>query len=272
MKIHYQVATPEVTYSPNVTSMQGDIYENIDKLKEYGYDGVELMTRNTDLIDENKIVNYIKNKNMDISMVCTGEVYGEDGLTLTSPDFEIREATKRRLKKLIDFAEKCNSNLNIGRVRGFYCKELSESETEKLAIENLRELCDYAKVKNVKLLMEPVTRLQTNFINSTQDGIEFCKRVNRENFKLMLDIYHMNIEDPCILNSLKEARGFVEHIHFADKNRRILGSCGMDFKKIINTLKEINYKNVVSLEIFQIPNQNKAAELSINYLKKIMEE
>lgn len=272
MKIHYQVATPEVTKSPNVTSMQGDIYENIDKLKRYGYDGLELMVRDTNLIDQERIISYIKDKDMNISMICTGEVYGEDGLTLTSSKKEIREEAVKRLKKLIDFAEKCNANLNIGRVRGFYCEELSENETEEFAINSLRELCEYAEDKGVSILMEPVTRLQTNFINSTKDGIEFCRKVKKDNFKLMLDIYHMNIEDPCILKSLKEARDYVKHVHFADNNRRILGNCGMDFKNILKTLKEIGYEGVISLEIFQIPNQDVAAKKSIEYLKAIMEE
>lgn len=272
MKIHYQVATPEVTYSPNVTSMQGNIYENVDKLKKYGYDGVELMVRDTHLINQEEIISYIKKQNMDISMICTGEVYGEDGLTLTSPKVEIREATKKRLKQLIDFAQKCKANLNIGRVRGFYCEELLKSETEELAIIGLRELCEYAEDKGVNILMEPVTRLQTNFINSTKDGIEFCEKVKRDNFKLMLDIYHMNIEDPCILKSLKEAKDYVKHIHFADNNRRILGNCGMDFKNILKVLREIDYRGVISLEIFQIPTQDEAAKKSITYLRKIMEE
>jgi len=72
MKIHYQVATPEVTYSEGVTSMQGDIYENIDKLKSYGYDGVELMTRDSNLINRKKIIEYITGKGMDISLICSG--------------------------------------------------------------------------------------------------------------------------------------------------------------------------------------------------------
>ncbi len=272
MKIHYQVATPEVTYSPGVTSMQGDIYENIDKLSSYGYDGVELMTRDCALIDTKKIIDYIRGKDMDISMVCSGEVYGEDKLTLTDPSEDVRERTVERLARLTDFAQEASANLNIGRVRGFYCDELSPEETERLAVENIRRVCDYALDKGVDILMEPVTRLQTNFINSTQEGVEFCKKVDRPNFKLMLDIYHMNIEDECILKSLREAKGYVEHLHVAENNRRILGSSGMDLRGVIDTLREIDYDSVLSMEIWQLPDQYTAAEESIRHLRGLLEE
>jgi len=270
MKIHYQVATPEVTYSEGVTSMQGDIYENIDKLKSYGYDGVELMTRDSNLINRKKIIEYITGKGMNISLICSGEVYGGDGLTLTDPSQTVREKTIKRLEALTDFAHEASANLNIGRVRGFYCSELTKEETDMLAVENIRRVCDYAEKKGVRVLMEPVTRLQTNFINSTQEGIEFCKKVDRENFKLMLDIYHMNIEDECIVKSFREAKGYVEHIHMAENNRRILGSCGMNLDSVIATLREIDYSHALSMEIFQIPNQDEAAKKSIEHLRQII--
>ena len=271
MKIHYQVATPEVTISPAVTSMQGDIYENIDFLSDCGYDGVELMVRDCSLINKDKILHYIKlDKKLDISMICTGEVFGEDKLTLTDPSKEVREKCFKRICSLVDFASEANANINIGRVRGFYNDTISMEETDKIAYDVFSELASYALSKNVELLIEPVTRLQTNYINSTQDGIDFCKRLNKENINLMLDIYHMNIEDKNIVTSFYEAKMFVKHVHFAENNRRIPGTCGMDFKTVLNTLNEIGYDRVISFEIFQIPDSKTCAMESIKYIRNLL--
>lgn len=271
MKVHYQVATPEVTISPAVTSMQGDIYESIDFLADCGYDGVELMVRDVSLIDKDKILHYImEEKKLDISMICTGEIYGEDKLTLTDPSKEVREKCIKRVMSLIDLASECKANINIGRVRGFYCKQISMEETDRLATEVFRQLADYAFDKNVELLIEPVTRLQTNYVNSTQDGIAFCKMVDKKNVNLMLDIYHMNIEDKNIHESLYEAKDFIRHMHFAENNRRIAGTCGMDFKSIIETLKNIGFDKAISFEIFQIPDSKTCAKNSIEYIRTLL--
>lgn len=270
MKMNYQIATPEVALSPYVTSMQGDIYDIIDFLTDCGYDGVELMTKDPSLIDKDKILKYIKEKKLDISMICTGEVFGEDRLTLTDPSKDIRTRCFERLCSLIDFAYEANANVNIGRVRGFYNEEITKEETDKIAYGVFTELAIYAESKNVELLIEPVTRLQTNFINSTQDGIAFCKKLNQKNINLMLDIYHMNIEDKSIHESFKEASSFVKHVHFAENNRRIPGTCSMDFGAVLNTLKSIGYNRAISFEIFQIPDPKTCALESIKYIKQFL--
>ena len=271
MKIHYQTSTPEVTISPAVTAIQGDIYQNIDFLQECGYSGVELMTRDATLIDRDKIIKYIKDKSMDISMICTGEVYGEDKLTLTDPSIDIRKKCYQRVKSLIDFAGDAGANFNVGRVRGFYNTQILQLETDKIAYDVFTELALYAHPKGVHLLIEPVTQLQTNFINSTQDGIEFCEKLNQPNINLMLDIYHMNIEDKNICDSIREAKPYIKHVHLAENNRRIAGTCGMDFKKVLQTLKEVGYQDVVSFEIFQVPDSRTCAKECINYILPILE-
>ena len=90
------------------------------------------------------------------------------------------------------------SNINIGRVRGQYCSELSREETENLAVEAFRELADYGAPKNVKIALETVTIMQTNFINTLAEGAAMVDRVDRPNFRLMMDIFHLNLEEKDI--------------------------------------------------------------------------
>ncbi|NDL68746.1 sugar phosphate isomerase/epimerase family protein [Anaerotalea alkaliphila] len=270
MKLCYQIATPDVRKSAAVTSYQEELEKTFSTLCDLGYEGVELMSRNPKELDWDRIRSLSRQFNLEIVMICTGEVFGQDGLTLTHPNTEVRELAFKRAKELIDFAAFFSANINIGRFRGQYVEARPDEETYALAVEVIRELARYAESKGVTIVIEPVTMLQTNFINSTSEAIELIEKVDEPAFKLMIDIYHSNIEDKCICESIRESKGHLAHMHFADNNRRIPGTCGLDFKKIVDTLREINYEGPVALEMFQLPDQHTAARKSSEFLKPLI--
>jgi sugar phosphate isomerase/epimerase len=86
----------------------------------------------------------------------------------------------------------------------------------------------------------------------------------------MLDVYHMNIEDVDIYDSIREAEASCWFVHFADNNRRWPGSAHLNFEKIVNTLNEIGYDGFVSLEILPWPDPDAAARSSIKSLRQFI--
>lgn len=271
MKLCYQVATPDVKRSDSVTSYQDELEKSFEVLSQLGYEGVELMSRDPKELDWQEIKQLSEKYNLDIVMICTGEVFGQDGLTLTHPNDDLRELAILRGKSLIDFAAFFNANINIGRFRGHYIESRSNEDTYKLAVKVIKELAQYGENQGVVIVIEPVTRLQTNFINSTVEAVELIKAVNHPNFRLMIDIYHANIEDSNIYESIKEHSSYLSHMHLADNNRQIPGSCGFDFEKIIGTLASIGYKGPLALEMFQLPDQYTAAKESAKFLKPLIQ-
>jgi len=270
MKLSYQVATPEVAIAPSVTSYQGDIEISFKELSEMGYEAVELMSRNPKEIDKKFIKELAEKYNLEIAMVCTGEAFGQDQLKLVDKDPSRRKEAFIRTKEFIDLASYFGAGINIGRLRGHYYDDVPRQETYDLAVTIMRELAEYAVDKGVTIVIEPVTMLQTNFINSSQEGLELVKKVNHPAFRLMIDIYHSNIEDKNIYESLRESKDYLAHVHVADNNRRIPGTCGFDFPEIIKVLEEIGYKGALAVEMFQIPDQKTAAKETAKFLKPLM--
>ena len=178
MKLCYQVATPEVAIAPSVTSYQGDIETSFRELSEMGYEAVELMSRNPKEIDQEFIKELSAKYNLDIAMVCTGEAFGQDHLKLVDREVDRRKLAYDRTKEFIDLASYLGAGINIGRLRGHYYDDIPKEETYQLAVNVMRELAEYAESKNVTIVVEPVTMLQTNFLNSTQEALEFVKEVN----------------------------------------------------------------------------------------------
>lgn len=272
MKLCYQVATPDVAIADSVTAYQGSLEKSFSDLASLGYDGVELMTLNPSKLDWKQVKEEAEKNNLSVVLVCTGEIWGQLGLSYTNPKPELRNEAVERTKEIIDFASYLGANINIGRVRGQYCEELSKEETENFAIEAFREISDYALNKNVNIALESVTIMQTNFINTLAEAADMVDRVNRPNFKLMLDIFHLNLEEKDVIEAIKKYSSYNIHVHLADNNRRYPGHCGLDFEKVITTFKQCGYDGNFCTEIYQIPTQEDAAKGAIAHLKPIFEK
>jgi len=269
IKISAMIGAPDLE-KDTLAVYSGDLNRAFSKIAAHGYEGVELMTKNPKQLDGEKIKGWLGENNLILTGLCTGHVYGEDELGLVGPDKEICNKALTRFKEFIDFAGDYlgkGTMVNIGRVRGMgYAEDRKRTldEMEKV----FRELADYAYPKGIRLVIEPINAKETNYINTTQDGIQIVERVRRDNFGLMLDVYHMNIEDDDIFESIRHAGDKCWFVHFTDDNRKYPGNAHLDFEKIIQTLHEINYDGFVSMEIMPWPDPDTAARESIEYLRK----
>lgn len=270
MKLCYQVATPDVAIADSVTAYQGQLGKSFSDLASLGYDGVELMTLNPSVLDWEFVRRCAKENNLIVALVCTGEIFGQLGLSYTDPRERIRREAIKRTKEIIDFASYLGANINIGRVRGQYCSDLTKEQTQQYAIDAFRELSDYASPKKVLIALETVTMMQTNFINTLEEGAHMVDKVDRDNFRLMMDIFHMNLEEKNVIEAIKKYSKYNIHVHLADNNRRYPGHCGLNFEDILRTFKDCGYAGNFTTEIFQIPNMKEAAKGAINHLKPII--
>ncbi|MEM1484459.1 sugar phosphate isomerase/epimerase family protein [Oscillospiraceae bacterium PP1C4] len=269
MKLCYQVATPDVAIAPSVTAFQGSLENSFSKLAEYGYDGVELMTLNPSKLNWQEVKDTAEKYGLSVVLVCTGEIFGQLGLSFTDPREEIRREAIARVKEIIDFAAYLGAYINIGRVRGQYCEEVPAEQTYRWAVDAFREISDYAAPKNVQIALESVTLMQTNFINTIAESAKMVDVVDRPNFKLMMDVFHLNIEEKDLIQTIKDYSAYNIHVHLADNNRRYPGHCGMDFDKVIAAFKEVGYDGGFCTEIYQIPDQENAAKGAIAHLDPI---
>lgn len=270
MRLCYQVATPDVRVDESVTAYQGPLEKSLRELSELGYQGVEFMTLNPKELHWEEVKALLEKYKLKAVLVCTGEIFGQLKLSYTHPEEAVRQEAVERTKEIMDFASFLGADINIGRIRGQYCKELTKEQTEAYAVEAFQEISRYGEEKNVRIALETVTIMQTNFINTLEEGLSMVKRVDRDNFKLMLDIFHLNLEEKNLHEAIRNYSPYNIHVHLADNNRRYPGHCGLDFDKIIATFKECGYEGNFSTEIFQIPSQEKAAEGAIAHLMPIL--
>lgn len=271
MKLCYQAATPDIAFAPSVTAFQASLEETFSRLAEIGYDGVELMTLNPGKLDWETLKNTAHKHGLAIPLVCTGEVFGQLGLSFADPDETVRSEAVARVKEIIDFAAYLGANINIGRVRGQYRDDIPRATSYQWAVEAFRDISAHAAPKGVAIALESVTIMQTNFINTIAEAAEMVDNVKADNFRLMMDVFHLNIEEKDLYKTIRRYADYNIHVHLADNNRRYPGHCGMDFQKVIETFHDVGYDGVFCTEIFQIPDQETAAQGAMTHLAPIFE-
>jgi sugar phosphate isomerase/epimerase len=111
----------------------------------------------------------------------------------------------------------------------------------------MKEIYDYSEASGVLLGIEPINRFETYFINRADQALALAAAVG-PNCGVCLDTFHMNIEETDMFEAIRSARGKLIGFHVADNNRMAPGMGNLNWRKIVDTLREINYDDVLSVE------------------------
>lgn len=239
--------------------------ESVKKAAELGYQGIELAIPGAADAKASSLSRCLSKYNMEVSAISTGLVYAVSGISLLGTP----EAALPVFVELINVAADFGKKVNIGRSRGFK-KNLSLNEAADKLKEVLAPLMDHAARKNVTLLLEPVNRYEIDWINSVGEGAAVLDRIQNNCLGLMPDVFHMNIEDPSIGDSLVKHKKYIKYVHLADSNRHAPGRGHLDFNEVFSALKTIGYTGWVSVEILPVPSPDEAARQAADYLLPLL--
>ncbi len=139
---------------------------------------------------------------------------------------------------------------DLRKFDGMHCVP-TEQEKERLARRAapiLSELSKFAADDGVELVLEPLNRYSTPFCATVRDAVRIVNLVSDNSLGLLLDTFHMNIEEDSFAAAVQSTRGLLGHTHFADNNRKMPGFGHIDFHTIMKSLRKIGYKRYASFE------------------------
>lgn len=119
---------------------------------------------------------------------------------------------------------------------------------QKIAIPILSRLAKYSSDYGIQLLLEPLNRYSTPYCTTAKDAIDVASQINQDNFGLLLDSFHMNIEEDSMEAAIMESRDLLRHMHLADNNKKMPGSAHINFESIIRCLNSVEYDKYISFE------------------------
>jgi D-psicose/D-tagatose/L-ribulose 3-epimerase len=119
-----------------------------------------------------------------------------------------------------------------------------------LLVSQLRPLAALAADQGVTLCLEPLNRFETSFINLSAQAVEVVDRVDHPAFQMMLDTFHMNIEERSLGDAIRLAGARLRHVHTCENDRGAPGSGHIPWAEIAAALREIGYRGPVVIETF----------------------
>lgn len=228
---------------------QGDLDNQFALLAELGYQGVELAIRNPEQLDRPQLAKRLERYGLELVAIGTGQAFVDEGLSLSSTEPDIRRQAMQRLQHHIDLAADFHSRVIIGLIRGDGKTQFSET----LFRQSLAEVCSYAQTQNIRLLLEPINRYETRCLNTASAALDLINQPGYENIDLLLDTFHMNIEEPSLEQALITAGTRLGHLHVADNDRYYPGHGHIPFNALVPILKQLNYSGYVSGEMLPLP-------------------
>ena len=131
-----------------------------------------------------------------------------------------------------------------------YTKPIDKAGDWKRSIEGVRQMADLASQRDITLCMEVLNRFEGYLLNTAEEGTRFVKEVDKDNVKVMLDTFHMNIEETSIGDAIRTAGKYLGHFHTGECNRLCPGQGRTPWREIRDALHDIGYDQAVVMEPF----------------------
>jgi sugar phosphate isomerase/epimerase len=181
----------------------------------------------------------------------------------------VRAAAIERISNHVPLAAHLDAIVILGLIRGITPDGQTHEQSMEYLVEAIQQCAAAATGTDVRFALEPMNRYETDLVHTAADGLELIDRVGADNFGLLLDTFHMNIEEADIGESIRACSDRIFHFHVADSNRWYPGAGHLDFASILGDLEEMGYDGFVSGEFMPLPDADTAAENGIGYLRNL---
>jgi D-psicose/D-tagatose/L-ribulose 3-epimerase len=223
----------------------------MDRVKATGFDLIEICVEDPETIDVAAIGARAARAGVGVT-ICGAFGPGRD---LSSEDEAIRETGAAYLRRCIDFAENLGSPFvsgpmyaAVGNTRPL--DHTARREQWMRAVSSLRIAAAYAAERSVKLAIEPLNRFETDLVNTVDQGLRLVEDIEAGNVGLLLDTFHMNIEEKDIPAAIERAAGHIVEFHACSNDRGTPGEDHLPWPKIAEALKAAGYDGPIVIEAF----------------------
>ena len=266
MKLSIVLSTHAARFQ--AVAFKGDSEANVARIASYGYTGVELAIRDPLLVDAGELEAVLAHHGLEAPAIGTGQAWGEERLSFTSDDPAVRSAAVARVISHVPLARRLRAVIILGLIRGITPPGQDHAQSMDYLVDALQSCA--AAGEGVRFALEPLNRYETDLIHTVDEGLDLIQRVGAENFGLLLDTFHMNIEESSIEASIRAAGDRIFHFHVADSNRWHPGAGHLDFGSILGVLRHTGYTGYVSGEFMPMPDADTGARRALQHLRSVM--
>ncbi|WKN30930.1 sugar phosphate isomerase/epimerase [Porifericola rhodea] len=224
----------------------------LSKVKEMGFDIIEIPVEDKDLIDWQRLK--VMADELDLQLTISGAFGAERDISSDSP--RIRKQGFNYIADCIRIAGQMNSPIfggplyaAVGKTR--FVSEAQKAKEKDYCVAALKELGAIASDYGVELGVEPLNRFESDMINTADQALDLISEVAHSHVKIQLDTFHNNIEEkdiPATIRKLGKER--LCHVQGNESDRGTPGTANVDWQGIKEALTDIDYQGAVVIETF----------------------
>lgn len=259
------------------------------KIKSMGYDSVEIPVEYPEKINAKKVKDALIQNELE-AVVCGAFGPSRD---LTHEDPAVHENCFQYITQCLDLCNEWGAGFLAGPMYSAVGKARMISPEQRksewnLAVNNLYKVCKLAEERNLEIALEPLNRFESDLVNTADDVLRLIRDINHPAAKVLLDGFHMAIEERNIEEAITSAGNKLIHIQVSENYRGTPGTGQTPWDSFRKGLANINYRGVVSIESFTpeikelagavciwknlAPSQDGFAQDGINFLKKLLND
>ncbi|SEI93184.1 D-tagatose 3-epimerase [Cyclobacterium xiamenense] len=221
------------------------------KIKQMGYDAVEIPVEDPSVIDGKTVKQALEDNGLH-PIVCGAFGPSRD---LTHEDPSYHQTSLDYIQQCLDLSVEVGAEFVAGPMYSSVGKaRLVSPEQKKVewdrAVSNLYKVCVMAEKAGQKIALEALNRFETDLINTTEELMRLIGDINHPAARVLLDGFHMNIEEPNIEKAILQAGDKLLHVQVSENYRGTPGTGQTRWEDYKRGLEKVNYRGTITIESF----------------------
>ena len=230
----------------------GDYIFFAKKAKDIGFDILEISAGELIGMPDDKI-KQLRDTARDLEIEISSNIGPPKDKDIASKYPEVRKAGIDFLTKIMQQMDKLGSRALVGVLNTYWPCEFDDLDKPAIwarGVESVKTLGKIAQDLGIDYCLEVVNRFESNILNTSEEAVRFAGEVGLPSVKILLDTFHMNIEEDNIADAIRHAGAKLGHLHVGEGNRNLPGKGSLPWKEIGTALKDIDFNGGVVMEPF----------------------
>ena len=226
----------------------------IKKVADFGFDAIELTPGDQyEELDPDIIRGELERYNLEVTLCASFSAETD----ISHKDQSIRENGIQFMEEFLSWSSKLGAKIiggplysELGKKRYLPADERKAERSR--AVDSLKRIGELALKKEIYIAIEPLNRFETDMVNIAEQAFSMCEEIDNPYIKMMLDTFHMNIEEKKLGDAIRLSSKHLVHFHTCCNDRGIPGSGHIPWDEVVEALKEIQYMGYGVIESFDM--------------------